>query len=107
MMAPGDPISYVQNVPDATGLGHGAEVAGLAGVVRLETGFLPDDPSALDDVNRTLGSMGITGKEIGGIHAHSEIFIPDSDAWNNMLAVFTLGDPWLLQDQPAALPGCG
>ncbi|GAA4920665.1 alpha/beta hydrolase family protein [Stackebrandtia albiflava] len=106
LMAPGDPIGYVQDVPGFTGLGHGVEVADMPGVLRLVTGSLPDDPQALDDVNRTLGSLGITGKEIGGIHAHSEVFIPNSDAWSNMLAVFTGEEPRLLTRQPPALPGC-
>jgi len=106
MMAPGDPISYVQNVPSITGLGHGAEVSTLPGVRRLMTGAVPDDPDAFDDVNRTLGSLGIAGKEIGGMHAHSEIFIPQSDAWQNMYAVFTMGDPRLLEEQPSPLSGC-
>ena len=106
LMAPGDPIGYVQNIPDATGLGHGIRVSSMPGVKRLVTGRLPDDPDALDDVNRTLGSMGITGKEIGGVHAHSEIFIPDSDAWRSMLTVFTMGEPTLLSEQPPSLPDC-
>lgn len=106
MMAPGDPISYVQDIPQATGLGHGAEVATLAGVVNLATGYLPDDPGALDDVGRTLGSQDITGKRITGIHAHSEVFIPDSGAWRNMLAVFSMGDPRPAGRQPAAAAGC-
>ncbi|ADD44492.1 alpha/beta hydrolase [Stackebrandtia nassauensis] len=100
MMAPGDPISYVQDIPAATGLGHGAGVHDLPGVVRLETGYLPDDPQAPDDVGRTLGSQGITGKRISGIHAHSEVFIPDSGAWRNMLAVFSMVDPRPAATQP-------
>lgn len=107
LMAPGDPISYVQNVPGITGLGHGIEVSRMPGVQRLVTGSLPDDPEALDDVNRTLGSMGIAGKEIGGVHAHSEIFIPHSDAWQSMFSVFTMGDPRLLSEQPEPLSSCG
>ncbi|MFD0555503.1 alpha/beta hydrolase [Stackebrandtia endophytica] len=106
MMAPGDPIGFVQNIPGITGLGHGVEVSTLPGVRRLLTGAVPDDPDAFDDVHRTLGSLGIAGKEIGGMHAHSEIFIPQSDAWRNMYAVFTMGDPRLLDDQPPPVPGC-
>lgn len=107
LMAPGDPIGYVQNIPDFTGLGHGIEVSRMPGVKRLVTGSVPDDPDARDEIDRTLGSMGITGKEIGGVHAHSEVFIPRSDAWQSMLSVFTMGAPRLLAEQPPALPGCG
>lgn len=106
MMAPKDPISYVQNIPGFTGLGHGVSPADLAGTLRLATGTIPDDPDALDDAGRRLGSQGLQGKEIAGLHAHSEVFIPNSTAWRNMLAVFTLDDPSLLRDQPPPLAGC-
>lgn len=106
MMAPGDPIGYVQDVPGFTGLGHGISPADLAGVRRMSTGWLPDDPDARDDVGRTLGSQGIAGKPIGGVHAHSEVFIPDSDAWRNLLTVFTGGEPELLTHQPEPLSRC-
>jgi hypothetical protein len=106
MMAPGDPISYVQGIPEVTGMGHGVSPQELAGIQRLATGFLPDDPQALDDVGRTLGSQGIDGKRIGGVHAHSEVFIPHSDAWTNMFRVFTHDDPILLDDQPQPLTRC-
>ncbi|CAM3216147.1 Alpha/beta hydrolase [Stackebrandtia soli] len=106
VMAPGDPISYVQNIPRGTGLGHGVSTAELDGVVIVTTGHLPDDPDALDDVGRTLGSQGIVGKRIGGLHAHSEVFIPDSDAWDNMLAVLTFEEPTIEERQPPPQPDC-
>lgn len=106
MLAAGDPIGYVQNIPAFTGMGHGKAPAELEGTKVLETGYLPASPQARDDVNRTLGSQGIAGKKIGGLHAHSEVFIPYSDAWTNMLKVFKLGIPILRGEQPPKLTGC-
>lgn len=106
MMAPGDPISRVQNVPHGLRLGHGVAAAELPGVTRLETGSHPDDPDAVDDVGRKLGDLGIAGAEISGVHAHSEVFVPDSEAWQNMFAVLVGGDVTLAEDQPDPDPSC-
>jgi len=82
MTAPGDPIGMTQGV-SAAGWGHGADPDKLPGVTRLETGNypreLPDDPKK-------------AGRPIQGIEAHSDVFIPQSDAWKNMYGVFTGGE---------------
>lgn len=106
MMAPRDPISYVQDIPHFTGVGHGAAPMDLEGTQRLTTGYLPDSPLARDDVNRTLGSQGIEGKRIEGFHAHSEVFIKKSDAWHNILAVLTGQEPQLHDGHPPVSQAC-
>ncbi|MGH8795188.1 MAG: alpha/beta hydrolase [Stackebrandtia sp.] len=106
MMAPGDPVSYVTGMPYGARLGHGVDSVDLEGTTRLDTGYLPDDPEAYDDVGRTLGDLGVAGHEIAGVHSHSEVFVPESGAWRNMLAVM-LGEPTTLAgEQPSFYDGC-
>lgn len=106
MTAPGDPISYVQGLGDLPLLGHGAHPGEFPGIIRLETGSTPGWDGAVDDIGRKLEDLGISGTVIEGTSSHSEIFVPYSDAWYNLLAVFT-GDEFAPHvDQPAPWPGC-
>lgn len=79
MTAPGDLIESTQgvNLGLLTGLGHGADPDTFPGVVRLETGRKVDsDPSS---------------ELLGGMGAHSSVFLPGSTAWSNMLRVLQGG----------------
>ncbi|WP_199036890.1 alpha/beta hydrolase [Glycomyces salinus] len=104
--APGDPISYIQGMPYVPLLGHGADPDDFPGVKNLYPGYLPDAPDAVDDTGTLLIDRGISGKEVEGVHSHSEIFYPESDAWNNILAVLLGQEPELDDDQPAPIDGC-
>lgn len=106
MTAPGDPISYVQGLGDLPLLGHGAHPDEFPGVIRLETGSTPGWEGAVDDIGRQLEDLGISGSTIEGTSSHSEIFVPYSDAWYNLLAVFTGDEIELHVDQPDPWPGC-
>lgn len=104
--APGDPISYVQGLPYVPLLGHGADPDDFPGTLNLEPGRLPDGPEAVDDYGVSLAERGIAGKAVEGVHSHSEIFYPESDAWNNILAVMLGEEPELTESQPDPIPGC-
>ncbi|MCD0444592.1 alpha/beta hydrolase family protein [Glycomyces sp. A-F 0318] len=104
--APGDPISYVQGMPYVPLLGHGADPDDFPGVRNLETGSLPDTPGAVDDYGRSLAGQGIAGKTVEGVHSHSEVFYPESDAWTNILKVLLHEAPGLADEQPEAYEGC-
>lgn len=105
--APGDPISYVQGMPYVPLLGHGADPDDFPGVQNLATGNLSDAPGAVDDYGLSLAERGISGKPVEGVHSHSEIFYPESDAWNNILAVLLHEAPDLAEEQPQADEHCG
>nr|WP_277605809.1 alpha/beta hydrolase [Glycomyces sp. L485] len=104
--APGDPISYVQGMPYVPLLGHGADPDDFPGTLKLSTGSLPDSPEAVDDYGVSLVERGISGKDVEGVHSHSEVFYPESDSWDNILAVLLGGEPEPADDQPAPIPGC-
>jgi|GEM_PF-3251623 len=73
MTAPGDFIELAQGVQSGDNLGHGADPDTFAGTTRLHTGDKSD------------GSLNT------GLGSHSAVFEQGSDAWRNMLAVFTGG----------------
>ncbi|WP_025273955.1 alpha/beta hydrolase [Haloglycomyces albus] len=100
MTAPGDPISYVQGVPDFPLLGHGEDPAKFPGIVNLEPGYLPSAPDSVDDEGEPLSEKGILGKKVEGMHSHSEVFYPHSDAWENVLAFMTDREPAPAAEQP-------
>ena len=104
--APGDPISYIQGMPYVPLLGHGADPDDFPGVRNLYAGHLPDAPDAVDDTGVSLEAQGLSGKAVEGIHSHSEIFYPESDAWNNILAVMLGDEPEEAADQPGPIEGC-
>ncbi len=104
--APGDPISYVQGMPYVPLLGHGADPDDFPGTLNLATGSLPDGPDAVDDYGVSLAEQGIAGKDVEGVHSHSEVFYPESDAWNNILAVMLGDEPELADSQPDPIAGC-
>ncbi|GAA2285351.1 hypothetical protein GCM10009853_045320 [Glycomyces scopariae] len=104
--APGDPISYVQGMPYVPLLGHGADPDDFPGVRNLATGSLSDAPDAVDDYGVSLHDLGIAGKPVEGVHSHSEIFYPESDAWDNILEVLVGQEPDLAAGQPEANPDC-
>jgi hypothetical protein len=104
--APGDPISYVQGMPYVPLLGHGADPDDFPGVRNLETGSLSDAPDAVDDYGLSLAEQGLSGKTVEGVHSHSEIFYPESDAWNNILKVLLNEEPDLAAEQPEAYAAC-
>lgn len=104
--APGDPISYVQGLPYVPLLGHGADPDDFPGTLNLEPGHLPDAPDAVDDYGVRLTERGISGKAVEGVHSHSEIFYPASDAWSNILAVMLGDEPELAESQPGPMSGC-
>ncbi|WP_051704360.1 alpha/beta hydrolase [Glycomyces sp. NRRL B-16210] len=104
--APGDPISYVQGMPYVPLLGHGADPDDFPGVRNLAAGNLSDAPDAVDDYGLSLADQGISGKPVEGVHSHSEIFYPESDAWNNILKVLLNEDPQLADEQPEAYADC-
>ncbi|WP_156926132.1 alpha/beta hydrolase [Glycomyces arizonensis] len=104
--APGDPISYVQGMPYVPLLGHGADPDDFPGTVDLATGNLSDSPDAVDDYGVSLAEQGILGKTVEGVHSHSEVFYPESDAWNNILAVMLGEQPEPADSQPEPMPGC-
>ncbi|HEU5128198.1 MAG TPA: alpha/beta hydrolase [Glycomyces sp.] len=106
LTAPGDPISYIQGLPYVPLLGHGADPDDFPGTLNLEAGSLPDGPDAVDDYGVSLADQGIAGKAVEGVHSHSEVFYPGSDAWNNILAVMLGGEPELTAAQPDPIPGC-
>lgn len=106
MTAPGDPISYVQGLGDLPMMGHGAHPDEFPGIVRLETGSTPDWDGAVDDIGRDLQELGISGTVIEGTHSHSEVFVPFSDAWDNLLSVFTGNEFVPHTDQPVSWPDC-
>ncbi|THV28395.1 alpha/beta hydrolase [Glycomyces paridis] len=104
--APGDPISYVQGMPYVPLLGHGADPDDFPGVQNLATGKLSDAPGAVDDYGLSLAEQGLSGKTVEGVHSHSEIFYPESDAWNNILKVLLNEAPGLADEQPEAYAPC-
>ncbi|WP_285661027.1 alpha/beta hydrolase [Actinorhabdospora filicis] len=105
MTAPADLIGYVQGSGDAPGIGHGLDPDEMPGTILLDSGFHVADPNAPDDIGRPIGAL--AGTEIRGIHAHSEVFNPRSDAWVNILAVLTGGAVVLKPGgQPPAVEGC-
>ncbi|SDD17730.1 alpha/beta hydrolase [Glycomyces harbinensis] len=104
--APGDPISYVQGMPYVPLLGHGADPDDFPGVQNLETGSLSDSPDAVDDYGLNLADQGLSGKAVEGVHSHSEVFYPESDAWNNIYKVLLNEAPDLAIEQPEAYEGC-
>jgi hypothetical protein len=106
MTAPGDPISYVQGMPYVPLLGHGADPDDFPGMHNLATGSLSDAPGATDDTGLSLDDLGISGKTIEGVHSHSEIFYPESDAWKNLLKVLLNQEPDLTDHQAAPNPAC-
>src|SRR5690606_19411263 len=87
MTAPGDLIGLVQGLPTPPGLGHGPDPDEFRCTVVLPVGRLPDDPSAVDEDGRPLGER--AGRPIEGIPSHSDVFIQHSDAWRQILGVFT------------------
>ncbi|GAA2132371.1 hypothetical protein GALLR39Z86_23870 [Glycomyces algeriensis] len=103
---PGDPISYVQGMPYVPLLGHGADPDDFPGNRNLVTGNLSDDPDAVDDYGLRLSDQGISGKPVEGVHSHSEIFYPESDAWNNIFKVLMNETPDLADEQPEAYEPC-
>lgn len=104
--APGDPISYVQGMPYVPLLGHGADPDDFPGVRNLAAGHLSDAPGAVDDYGLSLAEQGLSGKPVEGVHSHSEIFYPESDAWNNILKVLLNEEPGLADEQPEPYEGC-
>ena len=74
MTAPGDPIVYAQTFG---GLVHGGNPDALAGVTRLETGWI-------DDQRRDQGML-------QGPASHSGVFERETTAWVNMYNVITGG----------------
>jgi hypothetical protein len=80
MTAPGDFIEVVQGNPVSP---HGADPDELEGLIQLHTGAYPDGYEQ-DGVDKS-------GVAIEGWSAHSNVFIPGSDSWNNMYNVFTGG----------------
>ena len=82
MTAPGDFIDIVQGVPGGP---HGADPDAVDGLTRLHTGNFPDG-YVNDDGEDQSGQM------IEGFSAHSNVFVPRSDAWYNMYNVFTGGE---------------
>ncbi|WP_100444245.1 alpha/beta hydrolase [Glycomyces xiaoerkulensis] len=106
MTAPGDPIEWIQGAPYVPLLGHGADPDDFPGTKTLFTGSLPDSPDATDDVGVSLVDRGISGKEVEGVHSHSEIFYPESDAWDNLLAVMLGERPEPAEEQPPPIGGC-
>jgi hypothetical protein len=103
---PGDPISYVQGMPYVPLLGHGADPDDFPGNRNLVTGNLSDAPDAVDDYGLSLADQGISGKPVEGVHSHSEIFYPHSDAWNNILKVLLNETPELADEQPEPYEPC-
>jgi hypothetical protein len=101
MTAPGDLIGFVQGFPSPPGLGHGRDPDEFRCVTRLPTGRLPDDPAATDELGRPLGDR--AGDRIGGFSSHSDVFIRGSDAWHELLRVFTGAVP----PPPACPPPSG
>lgn len=87
MTAPGDLIGLVQGLPTPPGLGHGPDPDEFRCTVVLPVGRLPDDPSAVEEDGRPLGER--AGRPIEGIPSHSDVFIQHSDAWRQILGVFT------------------
>lgn len=76
MTAPWDPIGAIQGL-QLGGAGHGADPDTLAGVTRLETGYvIAGDPSS---------------GRLEGLGAHSGVFEKGSTAWENILQVMTGG----------------
>jgi hypothetical protein len=104
--APNDPIGWVQGVPYVPLLGHGADPDEFPGTRNIYPGRLPDGPDAVNDWGRPLESLGIAGKEVEGIHSHSEVFYPGSDAWRNILAVLVGDEPDPAAEQPPAWSAC-
>ena len=104
--APGDPISYIQGMPYVPLLGHGADPDDFPGNENLATGNLSTAPDAVDDYGLSLAEQGLSGKTVEGVHSHSEVFYPQSDAWNNILKVFLNETPELSDDQPASDEDC-
>lgn len=103
---PGDPISYVQGMPYVPLLGHGADPDDFPGNRNLVTGNLSDAPDAVDDYGLSLSDQGLSGKPVEGVHSHSEIFYPESDAWNNIFKVLLHQAPDLAEEQPEPYEGC-
>jgi hypothetical protein len=103
---PGDPISYVQGMPYVPLLGHGADPDDFPGNRNLVTGNLSDAPDAVDDYGLSLSDQGLSGKPVEGVHSHSEIFYPESDAWNNIYKVLLHDTPDLADEQPEAYEAC-
>lgn len=68
MTAPGDFIEAVQGIPGGL---HGADPDEMPGVIRLPTGHYDD------------------GRLVAGPDAHTDVLNWPSDAWRNILAVFT------------------
>ncbi|GAB3223709.1 hypothetical protein GCM10027447_11720 [Glycomyces halotolerans] len=104
--APGDPISWVQGMPYVPLLGHGADPDDFPGVKNLYPGHLPDAADAVDDYGVRLVERGISGKAVEGVHSHSEVFYPGSDAWENILAVMLGREPALADEQPDPIASC-
>ena len=103
---PGDPISYVQGMPYVPLLGHGADPDDFPGNRNLATGSLSSDPDAVDDYGVSLAEQGIAGKTVEGVHSHSEVFYPESDAWNNIYKVLLNQTPEFATEQPEAYEAC-
>jgi hypothetical protein len=82
MTAPGDFIDLVQGVPGGP---HGADPDTVEGLTRLHTGNFPDGYVNGDGDDQS-------GQMIEGFSAHSNVFVPRSDAWWNMYNVFTGGE---------------
>lgn len=89
LTAPGDLIGHVQGTLDAEpndpgdNRGHGIDPDELPGVVRMETGR-----TDADDPHSDL---------LKGPGAHSDVFTPGSDAWNNIFNVMVGGEVTLYQ----------
>lgn len=81
MTAPGDFIGATQGFPSGTGLGHGADPDTFEGTTRLHTGNYPEIPGDPERSNQPI--------QTGG--SHSGVFVPESDAWDSMYAVFAGG----------------
>jgi hypothetical protein len=91
MTAPGDLIGFVQGLPSPPGVGHGRDPDEFRCVTRLPTGRLPDDPAATNELGEPLGDR--AGDRIDGFSSHSDVFIRGSDAWYELLRVFTGAAP--------------
>ncbi|WP_263120880.1 alpha/beta hydrolase [Cellulomonas sp. RIT-PI-Y] len=89
MTAPGDFIGTFQGVSVGTVLGHGADPDELSGVIRLETGRTDRaDP---------------TSPILEGFGSHSQVFFPETDAWENIEQVMTGGQVSVWTDRRDAV----
>lgn len=102
MTAPGDLISLVQGLPAPPGLGHGPSPDRFRCAIKLPTGHLPPDRSAVDEHGDDLRER--AGRRIDGVSSHSEVFIRYSDAWWQIYGFFSGTVPAPEQCSPPAEP---